>query len=245
MTLIQDPGKPSLLFDGLISVMSTCRDCGEMMQVTDPTVHVHPSCNEKPTKLDSLLVGWLSCVMAGDRESEILTAKEIDVIACEPPDLHEAATDYTTDGWPVFPLAKHSKLPAIPKKKGGNGFKDATTDWNRIDRWWSKHPDHNIGLATGHAFDVIDIDPKKGGAESFTKLLYDKVDFDCHGIAVTASGGLHLYIPATGKGCFQDLRPGIDYRGRGGYVVGPPSTLGSPGRSYSWLCEPSPKIKGY
>jgi hypothetical protein len=30
----------------------------------------------------------------------------------------------------------------------------------------------------------------------------------------------------------------------GGYVVGPPSTLGKPGRDYTWLVEPSPIIKG-
>jgi len=27
-------------------------------------------------------------------------------------------------------------------------------------------------------------------------------------------------------------------------VVAPPSTLGAPGRAYSWLTDPSPVIKG-
>jgi hypothetical protein len=246
MTIIQDPGKPSLLFDGQLTVMSTCRDCGEMMQVINADDKVHPGCTPKPTVLESLCTGWLSCVYAKDYEAAKLTRKEIEELEQEPPDLAAAAVQYAEQGWRVFPLATHSKLPAISKKRGGNGFKDATNDVDRIRRWWTRNPAHNIGFATGHAFDVIDVDPRKGGAESFTQLLWDdKIDFECHGIAGTASGGLHLYVPSTGKGCFQNLRPGIDYRGHSGYVVASPSTLGSPGRSYSWLCEPSPNIKGY
>jgi hypothetical protein len=214
------------------------------MLVTDVTVHVHPNCNEIKTKLETLLVGWVSCVMSADYEAAKLTDKEIQAIVDEPPDLHSAAMQYIGWGWPVFPLGKHSKVPAVPKKLGGQGFKDATTEQARIDRWWNNHPDTNIGLPTGHYFDVIDIDPKHGGVQSFLKLLHDKDLPDCHGIAVTASGGMHLYVKATGKGNYAALRPGIDYRGRGGYVVASPSTLGAPGRSYGWLTDPSPTIKG-
>lgn len=246
MSLILDPARPAMIFDGLIPVHSTCVSCGLIMTVTDPTMHTHPLCEPEPaSELDKLLVGWMSCVMAGDAESEALTAKEIEEIACEPPDLGAAAVEYASWQWPVFPLARHSKMPAIPKSKGGNGFKDAKTDVERIARWWSRNPTDNIGLATGHLFDCIDVDPSKGGVESLISVLRGNTEIDCHGIVATASGGMHLYIKTTGKGCFQNLRPGIDYRGRGGYVVGAPSTLGSPGRAYSWLVAPSPRIKGW
>jgi hypothetical protein len=249
-----DTGKPpppgrvdGLLFDGLINVYGTCRDCRQIMTIIDPSQHCHPCCDPSPpTRLESLLTGWLSCIMAGDEASAELTAQEIDQIK---PSLPGAAILYTTWGWPVFPLSPRSKQPAIPKKQGGQGFKQATADTERITRWWDKHPDHNIGLPTGHRFDVIDIDPKKGGAQSFLELLpawYEKPHPipDVHGIAVTASGGMHLYMRPTGKPNFADLRPGIDYRGKGGYVVAPPSTLGAPGRDYAWLIQPSPMLKG-
>jgi Bifunctional DNA primase/polymerase, N-terminal len=249
----------TMLFGGLLPVHSTCRDCHQGMLVTNACVHVHPNCTEHKTRLETLLVGWVSCVMAGNYESAELTDKEIQQITSEPPDLCSAAIEYAGWGWPVFPLkagcgitnCRHctplspcGKKPAVPKSIGGQGFKDAKTDVNRIGRWWQRHLAHNIGLATGHRFDVIDIDPKHGGVQSFLKLLQDKDLPDCHGIAVTASGGMHLYVKPTGKGNFANLRPGIDYRGRGGYVVAPPSTLGQPGRDYGWLTDPSPEIKG-
>jgi hypothetical protein len=242
-TAIIDPTRPALLFDGKARIHSTCRDCGEAMLVTSAIKHTHPNCTEKPTRLETLLTGWISAVMASDYQSAALTDQEIKRLTEQPPDLLSAATLYARWSWPVFPLAAHGKVPAVPKSKGGQGFKDAKTDVARIERWWSKHPDHNIGLATGHLFDVIDIDPRHDGVQSFLNLLTEYKLPDVHAIATTASGGMHLYVKPTGKGNFANLRPGVDYRGRGGYVVTPPSTLGTPGRSYTWLTEPSPIIK--
>src|SRR6516164_1732929 len=41
---------------------------------------------------------------------------------------HEAANLYIALGWKVFPLAAATKVPAISKREGGQGFKDATDD---------------------------------------------------------------------------------------------------------------------
>ncbi len=166
---------------------------------------------------------------------------------------------YTTWGWPVFPLAEHSHKPFIrsahpdgdPLKgrckgtcgKAGHGFHDATTDPDRIAKWWRKYPTHNIGLATGRMFDVIDIDPKNDGIPAFITLLQSGRLPDAHGVAVTRSGGLHLFVKPKGGRCRPGIRQGIDYKAGGGFVVGSPSTMGA-GRSYSWVCIPSPEIKG-
>ena len=46
-----------------------------------------------------------------------------------------------------------------------HGVNDATTDHEQIDKWWTEHPDANIGIATGQASGilVLDIDPRNGG----------------------------------------------------------------------------------
>ena len=40
-----------------------------------------------------------------------------------------------------------------------HGCKDATTDPERIERWWTATPDANIGVATGSLL-VVDLDVK-------------------------------------------------------------------------------------
>lgn len=199
----------------------------------------------------------------------------------EPTALANAAMTYAEWGWKVFPLkaacrpgcrrckpgSPCGKKPAIPAAhpkddplrgackgecgKPGHGFHDATNDIERICKWWSAHPDHNIGLATGHLFDVVDVDPGAGGAMSIADLLRNNRIPLVHAIVATAGSdtsfrpsGMHLYVKPSGKGCFADLRPGVDYRGIGGYVVAAPSTLGSSVRSWSWAVTPSPNIKG-
>ena len=43
-----------------------------------------------------------------------------------------------------------------------HGVKDATCNRARILAWWTRHPQANIGLATGHTFDVLDVDGPNG-----------------------------------------------------------------------------------
>lgn len=119
-----------------------------------------------------------------------------------------------------------------------NGFKDATTDEEKIINWWNAWPDANIGLATGKVSGVVvlDVDAKNGGIENLD-LLEDK-----HGklpvtlIVQTGGGGLHYYFkyPEGGLKCSAGkLAVGIDIRGDGGYVVVPPSNHQS-GNEYVW-----------
>lgn len=168
-----------------------------------------------------------------------------------PPRLLEAAMRYAQWGWPVFPLVEGRKNPATK-----NGFKDATTDVARIEAYWKTHPMANIGIATGHTFDVIDVDVPKmkdgkltpDGRDVFAKLLA-QVDVkdgrgplpDCYGINKTPTGGTHLLVLPTGAGNRGGLLPGIDTRGIGGYIVAPPSQR--PEGRYRWEVAPAPKVK--
>lgn len=266
VTVVYDPAAPTMFLDGLIDIYSTCRDCGNKMKVIRAEDHSHPGCIIVQTELESLADLWLAEVMRGDDEQASETETLIQA-TIKLTDLQSVAIEYANWEWPTFPLGYRSKAPAIPKPKG-RGFKDANTDPERMRRYWRKHPDHNIGLATGHRFDVIDVDtkdsdgnPSPAGVESLMMLLRENCRKqhastaerkrcsarhlpDVHGVAVTASGGMHLYVQPTGKGNFAALWPGIDYRGLGGYVVAPPSLLRGPGRTYTWIVEPSPIIKG-
>ena len=49
----------------------------------------------------------------------------------------------------------------------------------------------------------------------------------------TGGGGFHLYVESTGVGNKTSFIPHCDWRGRGGYVVAPPS-LHESGRRYQW-----------
>ena len=55
------------------------------------------------------------------------------------------------------------------------GVKNATTDHEQIDDWWTEHPDANIGIATGQQSGILalDIDPRNGGTQTFQRLEKD------------------------------------------------------------------------
>src|SRR4051794_31427716 len=148
MTAVFDP---PLLFNGMLDVYSTCRDCGTLMKVIRAEEHSHPCCATVQTQLESMADLLESELGRHDWAQAELTEQMMNDVSVL--DLGAAAYEYTKWDWPVFPLSTGGKAPAIPKRKGGKGFKQATTDSKRIEAWWSRHPTHNIGLATGHAFD--------------------------------------------------------------------------------------------
>lgn len=135
----------------------------------------------------------------------------------------DAALDYAARGWPVHPLRPGQKVPAT-----ANGCKDATLDAERITAWWARHPDSNIGLATGHAFDVVDID-NWDAADRVQELAGP--DWPTGPTTITPRGW-HVYLEPSGRGNAAGIIPGLDYRGRGGYVVVPPSVVGDV--AYIW-----------
>ena len=222
-------------------VYSTCHDCGDLLQVTEFRQTAHPGCRPRRTKAERLADEWLAAVESGDSATERALQAQIDTLDAAAPRLREAALAYASWGWPVFPLLPGQKRPATRR-----GFKDATTDPDLIGTWWTQRPNYNIGLPTGVAFDVIDIDTPVG-VGAYAELIAESSAGlgpigDVHGIVVTANSGLHLYISPTGEGNRAGIVPGIDYRGVGGYVVAPPSTLGERAQGWSWISEPSPAI---
>jgi hypothetical protein len=145
-----------------------------------------------------------------------------------PPDpdaIRTAAQDLAARGWPVMPVQADGKEPLTR-----HGVKDATTDERTILHWLDRWPDANLGVATGAPGPtVLDID-------NLDKGRHVLVDLERLGMPqVATTRGRHLYFRGATQGTIK-----LDYgelRGRGSYVVCPPSIHPS-GKQYTWLVEP-------
>jgi hypothetical protein len=126
-------------------------------------------------------------------------------------------------------VGKHPLGSLVP-----HGVKDATTNRARVLAWWTRQPQANIGLATGRLFDVLDVDGPEG--ERAIRQLAAAHGLASSGPLVrTGGGGWHYYLTPTGLGNNRPVGLAhVDWRGRGGYVVAPPSRHAS-GHPYHWL----------
>jgi hypothetical protein len=159
--------------------------------------------------------------------------------------LLDAALAYARHGIPVLPVhtpaadgscscgrpdcdrpGKHPRLR--------HGLTDASTDPRRIDLWWSRWPEANVGLRTGLVMDVADID-SPAGADGLRHLLGGELPAGPQ--VHTGGGGRHFWFLPLGYGNRVRLLPGVDWRGAGGYVVAPPSRHVS-GATYDWVVRP-------
>lgn len=145
-------------------------------------------------------------------------------------DKHKAAYLWAQRGLYVFPCQPNGKLPLIPKTKGGQGYKDATTDLAKIDKWWADCPEANIGCyphPSGHF--VLDIDDKKGkrGSDTLSMLEIDNYAIPNTWEVSTPSGGRHVWFKGGTKSSVEKLGSGLDTRGEGGYVLLPGSLVNS------------------
>lgn len=211
-------------------VYTTCAVCHETMEVVQTYEVAHPNCAHPATLAEQ----YRAAIVAGDEAEEARLAGILDAPA-KAPQLLKAALTYASWGWPVFPLKVADKRPATR-----NGFKDATTDPDRIRAYWTRRPLANIGLPTGVKFDVIDLDAPKCWP-SFKQMDESDAIPPVHAQVQTPGGGRHLYVRPSGEGNRAGILPGVDVRGVGGYVVAPPSQ-DARGR-YTFLHKPSPVIR--
>lgn len=131
---------------------------------------------------------------------------------------------------PCGSTAKHPRL--------ANGFHGASQDPAQIAAWWSRWPTANIGVPTGVAFDVLDIDGAAGIA--FVARMLSEGSCPPVVLARQRTGradpyGEHWLLPLSGRDCGKPA-PGVDWKGRGGYVVVAPSRHAS-GMRYTALSD--------
>lgn len=134
---------------------------------------------------------------------------------------------YCIRKWPIHPL--NGKVPILK-----NWQNNASTDSDIVLKWFTKWPKANVGIVTGLVSNllVLDVDGLEG-ANSIVDFAMPEAP------TVATARGYHYYfrfptelqtIPTTRTRLF----PGIDTRGRGGFIVAPPSIHESEHR-YTWL----------
>ena len=159
--------------------------------------------------------------------------------------MFDTALAYARHGIPVLPV--HTPVPGggcscgrvgcdRPGKhpRVRHGLSEASTDPRRIEMWWERWPDANIGLRTGVLMDVADVDSPEG-RHSLRHLLGGELPAGPQ--VRTGGGGWHFWFGPLGYGNRVRLLPGVDWRGVGGYVVAPPS-MHARGSPYSWVRRP-------
>lgn len=154
------------------------------------------------------------------------------------------ALAYARLGWRVVPIPPGLKRPDLPAWQ-----EQATTDPSLITDWFTRWPQHGIGLVCGAGSGVfaLDVDPAHGGDETLADLeaqhgaLPDTVE------AITGGGGRHLLfawpeLPAGAelRNSAGRLGPGLDIRAEGGQIVVAPSVHPTSGRRYEWEASSLP-----
>jgi hypothetical protein len=184
-----------------------------------------------------------------------------------------AAAQYTALGWPVCPGAR----PIGRQHRGGRHRPhgpgracscdrigcpapgahpispawqlEATADPAAVRAWWSLRPQANIVLATGRAFDVLDV-PARAGQSALAGLGQAGIP---PGPVAIGPGSRTLFFVTTRYSvadedewwsCHLDNEPeslpavsGLRWHCRDSYVLAPPSRL-SDGTAARWLVRP-------
>ncbi len=154
--------------------------------------------------------------------------------------LLDAVLSYIKRGWSVFPVGTDKK----PLVKWAL-YQIQPPDESQVRDWWTEWPEANIALTCGPVSGVVvlDVDGDDG-----MRVLEEKSLHLPDTLTVKTGRGWHFYfkdpgVPtrnfARGKTTFP--LPRVDFRGKGGYVVIPPSRHAS-GVHYQLVknIEPAP-----
>src|ERR1035437_2364729 len=122
-----------------------------------------------------------------------------------------AALNYASHGISVIAVGKN-KIPLTPWKE----FMLRVAAPEEIKKWFTDFPDAQLGIVTGKISGITVVDIEFGGDPSFLPQNTS--------IIKTGGGGWHYYYSyEAGVQNSARIRPLVDIRGEGGYVVAPPS----------------------
>jgi hypothetical protein len=128
----------------------------------------------------------------------------------------------------VFPR-RADKVPITD-----HGIYDATTDPSQVREWWTRWPWASIGITTGDAIDVLDIDTH--GGDGFATLGERQLPPTL--IASTPRGGWHVFFQHLAGSRTRKLGRGLEW-----ISIGPPphsapgNVVVPPGPGREWINE--------
>lgn len=142
--------------------------------------------------------------------------------------LREGALALLGQGFSVIPIAHRSKRPTIRWKE----YQTTPPTVAQVAKWWASDPEQNVGIVTGKVsrLTVIDYDPRNDPTGSTGTWLRAELE---EPTVTTGTGGAHWYVREVWP-TLPRLRPGLDVKGTGGYVLAPPSVHPN-GRAYEWV----------
>jgi hypothetical protein len=127
-------------------------------------------------------------------------------------ELHKAALEYVAEGRKLIPIVPGDKTP-MRKKWSDNKITTA----EEVNAHWSEFPESNIAFEPeDEGIAIIEQDP--GGDVGALDL---PETFEVQ----SPRGGIHYYFLGTSPPTVQKLGPKIDTRGKGSYVLIPPSVV--------------------
>jgi hypothetical protein len=133
------------------------------------------------------------------------------------PDANSRALAAAARGLKLFPLRPGTKLPAVAAWP-----QVATSDPAQIGAWAAQFPDCGWGVHCEGLL-ALDIDVKNGakGPESLLRLELANGDIPRTASQATPSGGRHyiMRVPHDVPNSASKLGPGLDVRGRSGFVA--------------------------
>lgn len=141
----------------------------------------------------------------------------------------QAALTYAERGFSVIPI-RSDKKPFIKWEH----YQTTKATQEEIILWFTKWPSAMIGIVTGEISGVLVIDCDN--EEAYQRIQELLPEGFLTAIAKTPRG-YHIYLvyPAGQQiGNAAGIIPGVDVRGQGGYIIGPPS-VNAEGKAYAWL----------
>ncbi len=151
--------------------------------------------------------------------------------------IHEGACTCKTRDCPN--AGKHPIGALVP-----NGLNDASSDPATVRGWFTTYPNANVGIRTGpeSGVFVLDVDARHGGHFNLEDIesTHGKLPYSHRARTGSGGGSMHIYFRYPESRAVPNstdrLGRGLDIRGKGGYVVAPPSRHLS-GGTYEWLDE--------
>ena len=145
--------------------------------------------------------------------------------------IHKAVDGKCSCGNPACSsMGKHPRISKWPEQ--------ASADEEQIKNWHESWPESNWGAATGRksGFVALDVDgPAGDNSLAELEALHGKLPQTL--TSKTGKGWHYLFAAPQGPlGNSVGMKPGLDVRADGGYIVIPPSAHAS-GNSYRWLDE--------